>query len=55
MTDPDDLEVRLSRIEARLRAARIHDPSCPVRRVAEAQFIPIVVVDPNSCSCWLSE
>ena len=50
----EELELRVAAIEARQRAAGIHDSWCPLLRVERAQFVPIVVAEPVICSCWLS-
>jgi len=55
MTDLYGLEQRVAAIEARQRAAFIHDPWCPEVIRAKAGWMPTPIADPESCCCWLSE
>lgn len=52
-----DLRLRVERIEARQRAYKQHDPSCPVYRYYTSAGYRM---DPGmpcyaACDCWLSE
>lgn len=55
MSDLYDLELRVKAIEARQRAAQIHDPWCPEVLLTRAKPVSMLYVDPNVCCCWLSE
>ena len=48
-----ELSARVRAIEARQRAAGIHDPWCPVTLISQARLVPIPVQE--RCCCWLSE
>ena len=54
MTSLEELAARVAAIEARQRLQGIHDAWCPILRVRNALYMPVVIAEPIVCSCWLS-
>lgn len=51
---PDSMEARVARLEAILRAHRMHEEDCPVGRVQE-HIAGGTYMLPQGCECWLRD